>query len=262
MIELSSLSFAFNPERPIIQDLSLTVEKGEWVSLVGPNGCGKSTLLSLIAGVRRLQAGSIKVAGLSLDSALGRSKRKQWAKNVALMPQKPTLPEGMLVHEYVSLGRYPHGDHKPSLVEQTLSELNLEQFADRSMSELSGGETQRVSLARSLVQEPKVLLLDEPTSALDIGHAQEVLELVDDLRAKRQLTVIAAMHDLTLAAAFGEKIATLNGGRIHRCGPARQVLTKTEIESLYAANVQVIVHEGQPVIIPVRTVATPDSNPR
>lgn len=261
MIEISSLSFAFAPQHPVLHDLSLTVHEGEWVSLVGPNGCGKSTLLGLIVGVRKLQAGSITVAGLGLDVGLSRAKRKQWAKNVALMPQKPTLPEGMFVHEYVSLGRYPHGDHKPALVEQTLGELNLLQFADRSMNELSGGETQRVSLARALVQQPKVLLLDEPTSALDIGHAQEVLELVDDLRKKRQLTVVAAMHDLTLAAAFGEKIATLNGGRIHRCGPAGQVLTKTEIESLYGANVHVLVHQGQPVIFPIRKETIQGVNP-
>lgn len=252
MIELSSLNFAFHPDHPVIDNLSLSVSEGEWVSLVGPNGCGKSTLLNLIAGVNKLQSGSITVAGINLSPGLSRARRKEWSRTVALMPQKPTLPEGMLVHEYVQLGRYPHGDRKPALVEQSLRELNLENFATRTMSELSGGETQRVSLARALVQEPRVLLLDEPTSALDIGHAQEVLELVDALRVKRGLTVLAAMHDLTLAAAFGEKVATINRGRIHRCGASQEVLTKAEIESLYGASVQVLMHDGHPVIIPVR----------
>lgn len=252
MITLTDVSFSFHPKHPILEHLNLTVDHGQWVSLVGPNGCGKSTLLSLIAGINKADSGSIEAAGLSLDNVRGRGKKKEWARHVALMPQKPTLPEGMLVSEYIELGRYPHGDRNIDLVNDVMDDLRLSPFAHRTMTELSGGETQRVSLARALVQEPSVLLLDEPTSALDIGHAQEVLELIDGLREKRSLTILAAMHDLTLAATYGDKVATIKEGRIHKFGNASEVLTQDEVQTLYGANVEVLAAAGHPVIIPTR----------
>lgn len=249
MLDVHNLSFSYaRAQRAALEHVSVSCSTGRWLSLVGPNGCGKSTLLSVIAGVRRQASGDVYVDGVSVR---GRN-RKEWARTVALMPQHPTLPEGMGVIDYIKLGRYPHRTSNNELIEHTIRDLDLESFVTSCVTELSGGELQRVALARALVQEPAVLLLDEPTSALDIGHAQEVLELVDALRATRQLTVVAAMHDLTLAAEYSDEVALLDQGRIVAHGTPADVLTEETIENIYEATVDVTFIGGAPAVIPRR----------
>lgn len=253
MIEIKNLNFSFpGSERQVLRDINLRVAEGAWISLLGPNGCGKSTLLHLITGVNRVCEGEITAAGRSRAT----TKRKAWAQTVALMPQKPTLPDGMSVREYIELGRFPHGKSNAALFNSTVAALNLGSFLDRDIQGLSGGEAQRVSLARALVQEPKVLLLDEPTSALDIGHAQEVLELVDTLRTSRGITVVAAMHDLNLAGLYGEEIALMRDGQIVAEGPAASVLSVERIREVYDAHVAVLQKQelvgSAPIVVPLR----------
>lgn len=244
-----------------VAGVSLTLDSGEWLNLAGPNGCGKSTLLHALAQVIAPTAGSIRMAGLELrpGPALGFAamrRRRDIARTVALMPQLPVIPEGMSVREYVHLGRHPHlgafAAHDYTVTDDCLADLQLTGYAQRPVTGLSGGERQRVTLARALAQQPRILLLDEPTSALDIGHAQEVLELVDEVRSRKGLTVIAAMHDLSLAAQFGDRMALMNAGRIVAQGAPEAILTAERLAEVYGARVDVLHRADGPVIIPVR----------
>jgi len=185
---------------------------------------------------------------------------------VALMPQRPVVPEGISVRELVSLGRTPYlrrftteAARDRAAVARVLDRLGLDDLADRPAIELSGGELQRVVLGRALAQEPEVLLLDEPTSALDIGHQQSVLELVDTLRRQDGITVVAAMHDLTLAGQYGGRVVLLHGGRIVTDGSAEQVLRPARLTQVYGARVEVLDRPGGPAVLPVRAGDEADS---
>lgn len=246
-----------------VRNVSLELPAGGWLTLVGPNGCGKSTLLHAVAGILPVRSGKVLASGIAPPAwgaaalSLGaRSRRKAYARTVALMAQTPVIPEGMTVSDYVELGRHPRmgmlGREDGDVVKQCLSDVGALHFSDRRLTELSGGERQRVTLARALAQEPEVLLLDEPTSALDIGRAQEVLELVDDLRSRRGLTVVAAMHDLTLGGQFGDQVAMMASGEIVSAGKPAEVLTADLIAEIYDATVDVEIRHGTPVITPVR----------
>lgn len=246
---------------PAVSGLSTFVEQGEWLNIVGPNGCGKSTLLHAFAQVLSLESGRLKMGEGDVEKhfAFGLKAAKQrrfFARTVALMPQNPTIPAGLSVFDYVLLGRHPHsyapGRADDEIVKRCLADLKLEHFSDRGLDEVSGGERQRVSLARALAQEPRIVLLDEPTSALDIGHAQETLELIDAIRHRLGLTVIAAMHDLTLTAQYGDRVLMMNGGRKVFEGTAAEVLTAQRISEIYDARVIVEVIDGRPVVIPQR----------
>ena len=243
----------------VLRGLDLAVSEGEWINIIGPNGAGKTTLLRAMLGLVAYD-GSISIAGLA------RLRRAERARKVAYVPQTPVIPRGMLVADYVLLGRTPHrsifagettGDR--DIAAQVLDRLDLRGFDDRTVQSLSGGERQRTVLARALTQQADVLLLDEPTTALDLGHQQDVLELVDALRRERGLTVIATLHDLTLAARYGDQVAILAGGVIAQRGTPTQVLTAANIAEHFDAQVRVIDDPEGPVIVPM--TAAPDSIP-
>ncbi|HEU4426375.1 MAG TPA: ABC transporter ATP-binding protein, partial [Pilimelia sp.] len=169
---------------PVLHGVDLAVAEGEWLTVIGPNGAGKSTLLRAVGGLQ-VFAGSISLFG----TPIGRMRRRERARIVATVAQSPIVPPAMAVLDYVLLGRTPYipplGRESAAdlaAADAVLERLDLAGFADRHLETLSGGERQRVFLARALAQEAPLLLLDEPTSALDIGHQQEVLELVDQLR--------------------------------------------------------------------------------
>jgi iron complex transport system ATP-binding protein len=238
----------------LVDGVSFAVERGEWLSLLGPNGAGKTTLLRALVGIVAAD-GEVELDGRSLSS-LG---RRDAARLVALVPQTPIIPLAMSVAEYVLLGRTPHlpvlgseGADDRSAAARALRRLELEPFADRALGSLSGGELQRAVIARALAQGAPILLLDEPTSALDIGHQQQVLELVEQLRAEEGLTVIAAMHDLTLAAQYGDRILLVDRGQVVAEGPARTVLTSDRIAALYGARVRVLDDGETLAVVPVR----------
>jgi iron complex transport system ATP-binding protein len=240
--------------RRIVDSVSFAVEPAAWVSLLGPNGAGKTTLLRVLAGLRRFR-GSVRLAGREL-AELG---RREAARQIALVPQTPVVPPAMSVGDYVLLGRTPHmgvlareGDGDRAAAGEALERLELAALAERPLSSLSGGELQRAVIARALAQSAPILLLDEPTTALDVGHQQQVLELVDELRRADGLTVVAAMHDLTLAAQYGDRIVLIDRGRVQAEGAAREVLTEERIASLYGATVRVVHEDGAPAVVPVR----------
>jgi iron complex transport system ATP-binding protein len=239
---------------PVLRDLDLVVPEGDWLGLVGPNGAGKSTLLRAVAGLVPFEG------RLSFGEADARTlPRRELARLVAYVPQRPHIPEGMPVADYVLLGRTPHigylgteGRSDLAVAAVLLDRLELGALADRPLGSLSGGELQRVVLARALAQEAPVLLLDEPTAALDVGHQQQVLELIDELRLERSLTVVAAMHDLTLAAQFAADLVLLDGGVAVAVGSPHAVLTEDTIRRHYGASVRVVETDDGVSIVPVR----------
>lgn len=240
---------------PVLHDFDLVVRPGEWVGLVGPNGAGKSTALGILSGLvahdGRLRVGGHDPAGW---------RRRDWATTVALVPQRPLIPPGLTVTDYVLLGRTAHippfgVESADDLAEVAwaIRRLDLAGLARRPVLALSGGELQRVVLARALVQRADVLLLDEPTSALDLGHGLQVLELVDALRSEQGLTIVAAMHDLTLASQFTDRVVLLDQGRVVATGTPAEVLTSGRLARHYHANVRVLADGvGGIVVIPVR----------
>ncbi|GAA4485851.1 ABC transporter ATP-binding protein [Rhodococcus olei] len=237
----------------VLDGVDLTVAQGEWVAVVGPNGAGKTTLLHALAGLVPA-SGEVAVGG----HHPGRTPRREMSRTVALMPQRPVVPDGVAVRELILLGRTPHlsrfgtetaDDH--AVVDDLIARLELRALASRPATNLSGGELQRVVLARALAQQPRVLLLDEPTSALDIGHQQQVLDLVQALRVADGLTVVAAMHDLTLAGQYGRRVVMLAGGTVVADGTPAQVLTADRIGAVYDARVEVLDRPGGPVVLPV-----------
>jgi cobalamin transport system ATP-binding protein len=248
----------------ILDGVSGSVEAGEWVTVIGPNGAGKSTLLRAVAGLVPC-VGAVEIGGAN---ELG---RRDLARRVALVPQSPSLPPQMTVAEYVLLGRTPHlgylareGAHDREIADAALVRLDLVELADRRLGTLSGGERQRAVLARALAQQAPILLLDEPTNALDVGRGQQALELVDALRREAGLTVLAAMHDLTLAGQYADRLLLLDGGRIVAAGAVPDVLTDELIARHYGASVRVLRDEnGAIVVVPVRLqgqAAMPDSS--
>jgi len=238
----------------ILNDISLQVERGQWLSIVGPNGAGKSTLLRYIAGLVP-GSGELRLDGRPAAAL----PRRQRARLLALVPQSPIIPEAARVLDYVLLGRTPHigplgveGPHDLAAVHDALSHLELLDFADRLVGTLSGGERQRVLIARALAQGAPIVLLDEPTTALDVGHQQQVLELVDRLRREHGLTVVTTMHDLTLAGQYAERLVLIDGGRIVVDGPATEVLTEENLALYYGARVRIIHDGGRPAVLPLR----------
>jgi iron complex transport system ATP-binding protein len=251
-VAVANLSVDLGGSR-VLEGVSVSAEAGEWVALIGPNGAGKTTLLRAVAGLVRSE-GSVELGG-EPAAAFG---RRELAKRVALVPQLPLAPPEMSVADYVLLGRTPHVGYFASegradleAADRTLARLDLLHLAERRLGTLSGGERQRAVLARALAQEPRVLLLDEPTSTLDIGRQQQVLELVDGLRREGGLTVLSAMHDLTLAGQYADRLVLLDRGRVVASGHARDVLTRELIEEVYGAAVTVI-ENGVLIVAPTR----------
>jgi iron complex transport system ATP-binding protein len=238
----------------VVRDVSLSVERGEWLALIGPNGAGKTTTLRALASLVPFR-GSIEIDGRSLLDL----SRREAARLIALVPQTPQTPTDLTVAEYVLLGRTPHIGYFGSerrddrtAAYRAMERLSVLQFAHRSLGSLSGGELQRVVLARALAQEAPILLLDEPTSALDLGRQQLVLELVDELRVDHALTVVAAMHDLSLAGQYADRLLLLDRGAVVGAGTAEEVLTEERLGAFYGAAVHVLRENGNVYVLPRR----------
>ncbi len=252
-IELTRVSVSLGGRR-VVQDVDVSIEAGEWVALIGPNGAGKTTVLRAIAGLLPFD-GSICLHGRETSSM----QRRELSRLVALVPQEPFTPAWMTVGEYVLLGRTPHlgalareGRRDRIAASRALERLDLLAYADRLLGTLSGGEKQRAVVARALAQEASIVILDEPTAALDIGHQQQALELLEDLRGKSELTLVAAMHDLTLAAQYVERMVMIRDGRIVADGSPAHVLTEERIAEHYDATISVVDVGGAVAVVPAR----------
>ena len=238
----------------VLDGVTARVDSGGWLGLVGPNGAGKSTLARAVAGLLPYQ-GRILIAGREHSASDWRGR----ARLVAYVPQRPVLPPSMNVTDYVLLGRSAHHSYLGAETAQdrrvaaaVIDRLALSDFCGRRLGELSGGEAQRAVMARALVQEAPVLVLDEPTTSLDLGHSQLVLEMADELRREKGISVVCAIHDLTLAAQFAEDLLVLSHGRAVAWGVPADVLTEPNLKRFFGADVEVLVTRSGPAIAPVR----------
>jgi iron complex transport system ATP-binding protein len=243
-------------KREVVAPFTEQVHSGEWLGLIGPNGAGKSSLLRAAVGLIA-SSGAVAVDGVPLGGLHARER----AQLVAYVPQEPLIPNDMTVTDYVLLGRTPYVSyfgtetgHDREIAAEVIDRLRLADFADRMLGSLSGGERQRVVIARALAQQAPVLLLDEPTSALDIGHQQQALELVTELREHSGITVISAMHDLTLAGIYTDRLVMLDQGRVVASGPASEVLTAERLGDVFHVCVTVDVdpEDGAVIVVPRR----------
>ena len=254
-IGFCDLTVAYNGTNAVVGFNDL-LHSGEWLCLIGPNGAGKSSVLRAAAGLVSY-TGSVAINQTEIPAASARWR----AQHIAYVPQAPVIPTDMSVYEYVLLGRNPYinyfsseTSHDRDVIDRVLSRLDLVQFSERKLGTLSGGEIQRLVIARALAQEAPVLLLDEPTSALDIGHQQQALELVDSLRREQGLTIISAMHDLTLAGLYADRLVLMHEGHRVAEGTAKQVLKSETLAEFYGVSARVH-HEpdGTVVVIPQRS---------
>ncbi|MCJ7725674.1 MAG: ABC transporter ATP-binding protein [Acidimicrobiia bacterium] len=239
-----------------VDGVDLSVADGEILALLGPSGSGKTTLLRAVAGTLPIRSGEIRVGG-AVTAGLS---RREAARLIAMVPQDPVIPHGMSCFEYVLLGRTAYvgylgtesvDDRHRAL--ESLERLGAAGFADRPIDRLSGGERQRVVLARALAQNAAALLLDEPTTALDIGHQQAVLELVDGVRKEHGIAVLAAFHDLTLAAQYADRMVLLIDGEVVVDGSPTTVLRPESLALFSGARATVIEGpDGLPIVVPLR----------
>ncbi|AKG22559.1 ABC transporter ATP-binding protein [Calothrix sp. 336/3] len=222
--------------KQVVKEINLTLETGEWLSLVGANGSGKSTLLKLISRLLKPQQGTVLLDGKAIHS----QPAAIVAQKLALLPQQQTIPSGLTVKQLVALGRTPHQPwwqweldaEDRQQVDTALQLTQMQKFRDRPVEELSGGERQRAFLALALAQNPQVLLLDEPTTYLDIRYQLELLELLKNLNHRQNLTILTVLHDVNLAARYSSRIALLNQGRIFALGKPDYVLTPPNLREV------------------------------
>jgi iron complex transport system ATP-binding protein len=235
----------------VVHGVTLEVPAGAWLSVVGPNGAGKSSLLLAIAGLLPA-TGEVTLEGRALRELSVRAR----ARMVALVPQQPVVPESLTVAEYVLLGRTPHlslfgseagRDHEQA--GRVLATVDLAWAADRLVTTLSGGEFHRAVVGRALAQEARVLVLDEPTTGLDLGHQLQVLDLVGGLRRAEGITVVSAMHDLTLAARYADRVALMVEGELVAVGAPAEVFRPGLLERHYGVAVHVLRGPGDELIV-------------
>jgi iron complex transport system ATP-binding protein len=256
------VSFAYARE-PVVEHVSLEVARGEMLGLLGPNGAGKSTLLRLAAGVLVAKSGSIHIVG----DDIRRLARREVARRVAVLPQDFSVQFAYTVRQIVEMGRLPYGDIWGSLrrddraaVERALETTDTAQLADRVYNELSGGERQRVLVALALAQGSPLVLLDEPTAHLDIKHQVDVLELLRQLNRERELTVVAALHDLNLAARYFPRLILFRR-TIVADGPPAHVLDGERLSAVYETPVRVGILPGEEHLSVLPVVSRSDLTP-
>jgi iron complex transport system ATP-binding protein len=242
-IDLQNLSGGYD-QRRIIRDIHLSLESGEWLSLLGANGSGKSTLLKLVSRILTPQAGTVLLDGKAIHT----QPAAMVAQQLALLPQQQTVPAGITVRQLVSLGRSPHQPwwqwdlslsdrHK---VDAAIAQVQIEQFCDRPVEQLSGGERQRAFLALALAQNPKVLLLDEPTTYLDIHYQLELLDLLKRLNRETGLSIVTVLHDINLAARYSDRLALLKQGALWAVGTPTAVLTPANLAEVFEIEVDIL----------------------
>jgi iron complex transport system ATP-binding protein len=242
-IDLQNLSGGYDQQR-IIHDIHLSLETGEWLSLLGANGSGKSTLLKLVSRILTPQAGAVLLDGKAIHT----QPASVVAQQLAFLPQQQTIPIGITVRQLVSLGRSPHQPwwqwelslSDRAKVDEAIAQVQIEAFGDRPVEQLSGGERQRAFLALALAQNPKVLLLDEPTTYLDIHYQLELLDLLKRLNRTTGLAIVTVLHDINLAARYSDRLALLKQGALWAIDSPGLVLTATNLAEVFGIEVEIL----------------------
>ncbi len=258
-IKVKDVAFSY-ASVPVLTGINLEVEKTEVLGVLGPNGAGKSTLLKCIDGILTPQKGSILVDGHDIR----RMSRIELAKKIGYIPQSLSHAFSATVFDAVLMGRRPHLGWRTSETDtekvlDTLHMLHIEDLAMRDINELSGGQMQKVFIARALAQEPDVLLLDEPTSNLDIRHQLEVMHTIKSIVRKKGISAILAIHDLNLATRYADKIILMNGGGILSVGDPASVITPDNIRRVFGVEAEVHHKDGKIYVVPLRAVTKHES---
>ena len=232
---VNNLSYAYGSQR-VLQDLCFSIPQGQIFTIIGPNGAGKTTLIKLMAGIIKRQSGRIDV----LQKSIGSYSQKKLAQVLAYVPQGLPVGFPFTTEETVLLGRAPHqkvlglaSEDDLEIVRQTMTFTEVDHLAKRKLDQLSGGEQQRVLIARALCQQPQVILLDEPTASLDLSHQIRIMDLMEKLKAEKGVTVVMVSHDVNLAAMYGDQVLLLKAGEIVCMGTPHAVLNFKTLEDTY-----------------------------
>jgi len=239
MLEIQSLNLEV-AGRPVLQDLNLTIKEGESHVLLGPNGSGKTTLLKLLYGYLVPLRGDIRFG----DTPMKKITRKDLAKRIAVVSQMHHFYFELTAFEFVLMGRSPHmgllafeGKKDFQIAREAMTLTDVINFTDRNIFSLSGGELQRVLIARALAQKPEVMLLDEPTSYLDIKHQASVCQLLRRMNRDKGITIVSVFHDINLASYFSDRVLVMKEGKIQGVGPPEEIITKETLDFVYGCRV-------------------------
>ena len=232
LLEVKNLTFGYS-SKPVLNDISFSVEEGEFVGILGPNGCGKTTLLRAISNLVRIKKAEVFISG---KDAAG-MKRKEIARCVSFVPQISEPAAGFSVYETVFMGRIPYlknispaSNKDIEAVEHALRKTGLHSYKDQEVPSLSGGQYQKVLIARALAQEAQIILLDEPTAHLDVKHQIEIMDMIKSLKGK---TIIASFHGIGIAKAYSNRIMIMKDGVITADGSVAELLTEENIKQYY-----------------------------
>jgi iron complex transport system ATP-binding protein len=243
-LEMRNVTLAYD-HHPVMEDITLKVAPGELVGLIGPNGSGKSTIIKALSHIITPQSGRILIDRRNINEI----PRRELACLVGVVPQLPLLPSAFTAFEIVLMGRNPHmglfqseGKRDWEMARDAMKKTGTVELANRYVNELSGGEIQCLLIARVLVQETRSILLDEPTANLDIGRQVEILDLIKKLCTENHLSVLAAIHDLNLAAQYCNRLLLIKDRRIHAEGTPPEVITERNIREVYGAENCVYTH--------------------
>lgn len=248
MINVEDLHFSYSDRKALLQGVTFEQDEGHCLALLGNNGAGKSTLLNCLIGILRAQRGKVVLCGRELEQM----KRKEVAQTAAYVAQHTDTCQ-LTVYDTVLLGRRPYisinpGEEDHRIVKESLARLGLEDFALRYIDELSGGELQKVVLARALAQKPQVLLLDEPTSNLDLYNQHEVMKIARDVARDDNIVVIVVIHDLNLALRYCDRFILMKNGLVYRQGGI-DVIDEEAIREVYGVKAQIEEVAGKRVVI-------------
>jgi len=254
-IKVNSLSFAYEPKKPVLKEISFELKKGEILGVIGPNGSGKSTLIRLLSGLFSGFEGEIFIQSRSIKAF----SRKELAKILAVVPQQTEIAYPFRVIDVVLMGRAPYlgrlqweGKKDLEIAQQALCLTETFHLAHRRVDELSGGERQRVILAKALAQEPKILLADEPTTYLDLHHQIRFMNLLVNLSRSQGLSVLFTTHNLIIASLFSDRIILLDKGKAVRIGTPAEVLEPELVGKVYSLPLKLIknAYKNRPLLVP------------
>ncbi|MEJ2157410.1 MAG: ABC transporter ATP-binding protein [Desulfobacteraceae bacterium] len=240
-VTVKNLNHAFDG-RPVLQDVAFEVEAGQFFIIIGPNGSGKTTLLKLMVGLLPLRSGRIDL----LSREIGGYTARNLARRIAYVPQSAPVEFPFSVTQVVLMGRAPHlgllgfeGEQDLEIARSAMSITGVDHLAGRRLDQLSGGEQQRVFIARAICQQPEILLLDEPTAALDLSHQVRLMDLLERLKKEQNVTIVMVSHDLNMAGMYADRLLLLSQGCVARLGTPRQVIDFELLEKVYGCTLLV-----------------------
>ena len=241
ILDISNISLSFR-DKLILSNVSLEVSAGEFFVIIGPNGAGKTSLLKVLSGLQKAQKGTVTIK----DKNILNYRRRNLSQIMAIVPQHIEVGFPFTVADTVIMGRSPHlgilgmeGENDFHIAEEAMKFTDVSHLTDRKLFQLSGGELQRVIIARAICQQPEIILLDEPTTALDPAHQLKIMDLMEKFRREHGTTIIMVSHDLNLASMYGDRLLLLKSGRVVKTGDPKSVLNKELLEDSYGCRIQV-----------------------